>query len=139
MPNTYLKTALAVAGLASLALSGPAAAEANNCADAQSTVEINSCFDKEYQAADKALNVAYATALDFVRGRKLDAPYDAKSFETSLKSAQRAWVAYRDADCKDLVPQQWSGGTGTTSAILQCMMEKTRQRTKELKDLTTEQ
>jgi uncharacterized protein YecT (DUF1311 family) len=139
MPNMPLKT-LAIAGLLAFSLARPAAAdETSKCVDAQSTVEINACFEKEYDGVDKALNAAYAKALDYVRSRKLDAPYDPKSFEASLKSAQRAWVAYRDADCKDLVPQQWSGGTGTTSAIFQCMIDKSRQRTKELKDLVTEQ
>ncbi len=66
--------------------------------------------------------------------RDLEKPYDAKSFEAAMRAAQRAWIAYRDADCKDLTAQEWSGGTGTTSAVLGCMTEKTMQRTKDLKE-----
>lgn len=124
-----------IVGVAGLAFVHPAVAdEPINCANAQSTVEINFCADKEYEAADKALNEAYASALKVVRSRNEDKPYDAKSFEQALRGAQRAWVAYRDADCKDVISQVWTNGSGTTSAILQCMTEKTVQRTKELKD-----
>ncbi len=126
------------AGCACASAAIPAAAQNIDCNKASSTVEINFCADKDYQAADKALNAAYAMALKYVRSRDLEKPYDAKSFEAALKNAQRAWVAYRDADCKDLVAQEWSGGSGTTSAILGCMTEKTMQRTKDLKERFTD-
>ena len=64
--------------------------------------------------------------------------YFPQSFEEAMRKSQRAWVAFRDADCKELAAQYWAGGTGTTSAVLGCMTEKTVQRTKELKDLYTE-
>jgi uncharacterized protein YecT (DUF1311 family) len=128
----------AFVGFAIWAASLPAIAETIDCSQANTTVEMNFCADKDYQAADKALNAAYAKALKYVRSRDIEPPYDAKSFENALKTAQRAWVTYRDADCKDLVAQEWSGGTGTTSAILGCMTGKTLQRTKELKEIFTE-
>jgi uncharacterized protein YecT (DUF1311 family) len=112
----------------------PAHAQNIDCANASSTVEMNFCADRDFQAADKSLNAAYEAALASIKTRDLDKPYDAKSFEAALRAAQRAWLAYRDADCKDLVAQEWSGGSGTTSAVLGCMTEKTIERTKELKD-----
>ncbi|WP_372646692.1 lysozyme inhibitor LprI family protein [Hyphomicrobium sp.] len=134
MPRLALKyrMILLFAGLASLTFAHPAAAETIDCANAMATVELNFCADKEYQAADKALNAEYALALKSVRSRTLERPYDAKSAEDALKTAQRAWIAYRDADCKGVVAQVWTNGTGATSAILMCMTDKTQQRTKEL-------
>jgi len=117
-----------------LILAAPACAEEINCANAASTVEMNFCADKEYQAADKELNATYEMALKSVRSREMEKPYDAKSFEEALRGAQRAWIAYRDADCKDVVAQVWTNGSGATSAILGCMTGKTLQRTKELKE-----
>jgi len=111
-----------------------AQAQTIDCAKASSTVEMNFCADKDFQAADKSLNEAYAAALASIKTRDLEKPYDAKSFEAAMRASQRAWLAYRDADCKDLVPQEWSGGSGTTSAVLGCMTEKTMQRTKDLKE-----
>lgn len=119
-------------GLA-LSLAQAADAEAINCAKAASTVEMNFCADKDFKAADKALNATYSAALDSIKTRDLEKPYDAGSFEEAMRASQRTWVAYRDADCKDLVAQEWSGGTGATSAILQCMTDKTIQRTKEIR------
>jgi uncharacterized protein YecT (DUF1311 family) len=122
---------LVLASLGSL----PALADTIDCNNANSTVEMNFCADKDYQAADKALNAAYAAALTQIQSRgDMEKPYDTKSFEEAMRNAQRTWVAYRDADCRDLVAQEWSGGTGATAAILGCMTEKTIQRTKELKE-----
>jgi uncharacterized protein YecT (DUF1311 family) len=112
----------------------PAYAQNVDCSKASSTVEMNFCADKDFQAADKSLNAAYTAALASVKTRDLEKPYDAKSFEAALRASQRAWLAFRDADCKDLVAQEWSGGSGTASASLGCMTEKTIQRTKDLKE-----
>jgi uncharacterized protein YecT (DUF1311 family) len=113
---------------------GPAYAQDVDCSKASTTVEENFCADKNFQAADKKLNAAYAAALASIRMRDLDGTYGAKSFEAAMRASQRAWLAYRDADCKDLVPQEWSGGSGTTSAVLGCMTQKTIERTKGLKE-----
>lgn len=111
-----------------------ATAQTVDCANAATTVEINFCAEKDFDAADKDLNAAYAAALASTKTRDLDKPYDAKSFEAAMRESQRAWLAYRDADCKDLVAQEWTGGTGAAAAILGCMTEKTAQRTKELRE-----
>lgn len=124
-------------GFAALVTASPSHAEID-CANASTTVEMNFCADKDYQASDKALNAAYASAIAYIRTQNGETPYDAASFEEAMRNAQRAWVAYRDSDCRDLVAQEWSGGTGAASAILGCMTQKTIQRTKELKDRFTE-
>ncbi len=135
MTRPILKSRLMIllAGCAGLTFSAPASAQPGSCAEAVSTAEMNMCADQSYQAADAALNDAYGVALKYVRSRHLEKPYDTKSFEDALMRAERAWVAFRDADCKDLTSQEWAGGTGTTSAILECMLDKTVVRTKELK------
>jgi uncharacterized protein YecT (DUF1311 family) len=134
MPNLIRRTTYFIAAVALLAFAEPAVADDIDCANAQSTVEMNFCADKDYQAADKALNATYDKALKSVRSRDMEKPYDAKSFEEALRGTQRAWVAYRDADCKDVEAQIWTNGTGATSAILGCMTAKTLQRTKDLKE-----
>jgi uncharacterized protein YecT (DUF1311 family) len=50
-----------------------------------------------------------------------------------LRASQRAWIAFRDADCKGLEPMQWSGGTGATGGVLECMTQLTQERIRVLK------
>jgi uncharacterized protein YecT (DUF1311 family) len=109
-----------------------AAEPAVDCDKATSTPELNQCADAALQAADAKLNAMYQKALVVIRKAGGEKPYDRKSWEDALKVSQRAWLAYRDADCDGLVPMSWGGGTGTTSAVLWCKTEKTETRTKEL-------
>jgi uncharacterized protein YecT (DUF1311 family) len=104
-----------------------------DCAKQTTTVEQNFCADADFDAADKDLNKAYAAALARIAARSdIPAPYDAKSFEAAVRAAQRAWIAFRNSECKGVVPFQFTGGTATTAAVLSCMTDKTKARTKEL-------
>jgi uncharacterized protein YecT (DUF1311 family) len=109
--------------------------ETIDCQNAMTTYELNACADKDFTAADKALNAAYAAALKTIpEMATAEAPYDAKSWEATLRKSQRAWIAFRDAECQGHVALFWGGGTGATADIIGCMEEKTKARTKELID-----
>ena len=93
--------------------------DCNNPMD-QSTMNI--CADKDYRAADKKLNDVYSkvmTALD-------DAGYRAK-----LKTAQRAWIQYRDTECTFEVAEN-EGGSIYPLVYSGCLTRLTGARTKEL-------
>jgi len=125
--------------LAVFALAFPvAAAEQIDCSDASNTFQMNFCADKEFAAADAELNAVYKKALAKIAQSSGEKPYDRKSWEAALRASQRAWVAFRDADCKGLVPMEWSGGSGTTVAVLGCMIQLTQTRAKTLKEGFTE-
>jgi uncharacterized protein YecT (DUF1311 family) len=113
---------------------GAAMAQNIDCANANSTIEMNFCADREYAAADAALNDIYTQALAAIAKSDGEKPYDPKSWETALRASQRAWIAFRDADCKGLEPMQWSGGTGSTGAVLGCMTQLTHERIRVLKE-----
>jgi len=116
-------------------LSSPTArAEDINCNDIRNTVESNFCADRDYKAADEALNAAYRKVIERIADSGAEPPYDRASWEKLMREAQRAWIAYRDADCKGVVPMEWSGGTATTAAVLTCLREKTEARTKDLEE-----
>jgi uncharacterized protein YecT (DUF1311 family) len=110
------------------------AARAQECGDAGSTVEISQCYERALQRADAELNRAYQTALRGARDDSALPPAQKGRWEAALRDAQRKWVAFRDADCKELIGYEWYGGTGMGSAMLACMLGKTRARTKELMD-----
>ncbi len=106
-----------------------------DCENAMSTVEMNFCGEKELEKADAALNAAYKKALASIPELAGEKPYDAKSWEEALRASQRAWVAFRDAECKDHVPMFWTGGTATTGEVLGCMTEMTKNRTDQIRKL----
>jgi uncharacterized protein YecT (DUF1311 family) len=56
--------------------------------EGQSTQGMVECFGTAYEAWDKALNAVYRELLDSLEPAQKDA----------LKTAQRQWLAYRDAD-----------------------------------------
>jgi len=104
-----------------------------DCANATATAELNACADKELQAADKELNAVYRSALAAVPSLSAEKPYDAKSWEKALRTSQRAWVGYRDAECAGHLAMFWQGGTGASADILGCKTALTKARTEQLK------
>ena len=58
---------------------------------------------------------------------------DKVTWKNDLIAAERAWVAYRDANCKfELIGAEWHNGSGTTAAQQDCVLTMTTQRTSEL-------
>lgn len=105
-----------------------------DCNNAMSTVEMNYCAGEDFEQADAELNAVYAKSLAAIPGMATEKPYDAKSWEQALRTSQRAWVAFRDAECDGHVPMFWGGGTGTTVAVLGCKTSLTKARTQEIKE-----
>ncbi|NJM55392.1 MAG: DUF1311 domain-containing protein [Verrucomicrobiae bacterium] len=112
-------------------------AAALDCANAMSTPDLNACSEIEYKTADADLNAAYRKALAEIAKTDLEAPHDPKSFEAAFRKSQRAWVAWRDAECEGLMPMFMGGGSATTGAILGCLTEKTQARAKEISERLT--
>jgi uncharacterized protein YecT (DUF1311 family) len=84
-----------------------------------STAEMVECFRAKTDRWDKRLNAAYPKALNLAQPKQRE----------QLRKAQRAWVAYRDANCL-----YWDLGEGTIARIqaADCMHSMTQQRAKEL-------
>ncbi len=114
-------------GIAAALLLGAAPAFADeadgiDCNNAMTQSDMNICADKDYRAADKLLNAAYAKAV---------AGLDAHSRDL-LKTAQRAWIKFRDAECAyEAAPNE--GGTIYPLEYSGCLTALTMARTKELK------
>ena len=92
-----------------------------DCNNAQTTVDMIECADKEYRAADQKLNQSYSAFK-----KSLDAPGNALLLE-----AQRAWLKFRDTNCA-LAADQARGGTMAPLLEIGCRTSMTEQRTKEL-------
>jgi len=98
------------------------------CDQAKSTLQINECLAKELKKADAELNRVYRLALK-----------DLQADDAALlRKSQRAWIAYRDAQC-EAERALWGGGTGGPAAWMNCKSELTSQRTAEIKNTYLDQ
>lgn len=99
-------------------------ARAADCGNAQTQIEINLCAAESYKHADKDLNEIYRIAL-----KKLKAENPSKI--ERFKEVQRAWIKFRDLNCKykyDL----YEGGSMAPAVHSECMTELTQVRTNEI-------
>ncbi len=117
--------------LALLVLGSAAQAQTPGCADPQTQIEMNACAEREWQAADRALNEAYGQARAAMRRLDADFPQEARGAEAALREAQRAWITFRDAAC---AVEGWPmrGGSAELLLIHGCLARLTRQRTEDL-------
>lgn len=90
---------------------------ADECANASTQYELNTCTAQQYQAADKKLNQTYQSAWKRAEGTQREL----------LKKAQQAWIALRDADCA-FIGSGTEGGSVQPMIVNQCLAEKTIER-----------
>lgn len=106
---------------------------ANVCQDlpgGSTTIGIADCLGAETAVWDKLLNDHYQHARD--RMFKIGGA----DLQISLRDAQRAWIAFRDAECA-LEYDRWSGGTIRTVVFASCQMQMTARRAIALRDIGT--
>ncbi len=84
--------------------------------DGQSTMGMNACTDDELKIQDAALNAAYRKAMKDLNPRQ----------KTKLQAAQRAWIAFRDAECASYEDQDW--GSLSTNNASTCVLHMTVMR-----------
>jgi uncharacterized protein YecT (DUF1311 family) len=87
--------------------------------------EMNMCARRDHQEADRALNAAY---------RALTGKIDARA-KALLVEAQRAWIAFRDKECRYEASEN-EGGSIHPMIVSGCMARLTKQRARELKELS---
>ncbi|MEH0885774.1 lysozyme inhibitor LprI family protein [Enterobacter sp. UNJFSC 003] len=103
--------------IAGAALLLSTSALADECANASTQLELNTCTAQQYQTADKKLNETYQAAIKRAAAPQRDL----------LKKAQQTWIALRDADCA-FVSSGTEGGSVQPMVMNQCLAEKTVER-----------
>lgn len=122
--------------LAVLLAATPGLAQEPDCESPQDQTSMNICAGRDYEAADAELNAQWAETLDAAKG--LDADLTASGgdgrpgYEESLRKAQRAWIAYRDAAC-EYEGFDARGGSMEPMLVSGCLARLTRLRTLELR------
>jgi len=129
-----------LAFVAALAVCPAAAAPSLNCKDPQSNLEMKMCAQQDFERADVELNQVYAGALAAARQQNQilrdGAGYEnAPDSEVLLRKAQRAWLAFRDANCA-YEYQLYYGGSHASLAYSLCKVAMTKARVAALKAQT---
>jgi len=93
-----------------------------DCENAVSTPDLNECAAREQKQVEVKLNQVYQRVLKTVTASKV---------RSQFVAAQRAWVKFREADCK-AVYEQHADGTIRTVMYLGCMQNRAETRIKEL-------
>ncbi len=125
--------------LMALAQATPAAATPE-CENPETQTAMNICAGREFERADADLNAAWKAARAFAKSADAGYDYDdgQPGYWDRLLAAQRAWIAYRDAHCQ-LSSYDARGGSMQPLLRSNCMTTLTRQRTRELRDLLSNQ
>lgn len=106
-------------------------AEQIDCANAMAQQEMNVCAELDWQAADKDLNAAYQTVMTAMEETDASLPPELQGAEEALRTAQRAWIDYRDAHCTAAgFPMR--GGSAEALLVYGCLRQVTENRTAEL-------
>lgn len=110
--------------LAILAFStSEALAQTPDCANAMTQADMNICAGKDYAKADAELNRVYKQARAALKP-------DAQATKL-LITAQRQWIAFRDADCQ-LEAYPNTGGSMYAMVLTMCRTRLTETRIKDL-------
>ncbi len=116
---------LFIFGLTAIAFAPSARAE--KCGDAPDMATMNECLAKPYRRADDQLNGLYQKLIE----RLKKAGPDWADTQTALVAAQRAWIAFRDAECA-LVGSK-TDGSMNTAVTTSCLDGITSSRIKDFK------
>lgn len=119
---------LLLSSLATLILAAPllagVAQAADHCANAQDQATLDECAGKNFDAADKKLNDAYRQIMDRLK--------DNAPSKKLLVDAQRAWVAFRDAECNFQGGPRETAGSVRPMVVANCQAGLTNLRLKDL-------
>ncbi|MFD1910633.1 lysozyme inhibitor LprI family protein [Halodurantibacterium flavum] len=112
-------------------------AEDAACANATTQADLTACAGARRDRADALLNDAYAQAVAAMRDLDADPVQPGAqplAAEETLRAAQRAWIAYRDAAC-EAEGLRHAGGSIRSMMILDCHTRLTEARTADLRFL----
>lgn len=107
---------------------------ANKCQDqprGSTTIGIAACVGLETDVWNAILNEEYG------RRRQLFSNSGGEDLTRSLHDAQRAWIAFRDADCA-LQYERWAAGSFRSIAYANCLLKMTASRAVVLRDMAEE-
>jgi uncharacterized protein YecT (DUF1311 family) len=130
MNCTFIALAILVAIMPSPSVAESKAADP--CTTQANTIEINQCLSNQLQARDRSLNAAYKALLQRLDESDPSDGVDYQQARRLLVEAQRAWLSFRDNDCRGRVVL-YARGSVRWEIYTECLIAHTERRTNELK------
>ncbi len=106
-----------------------------DCRHAVAQADLSQCAWLDFKRADAALNTQWKRTLAYMRSRDTglhDPRETPPGYVEALQEAQRAWLRYRDANCR-VAGYRARGGTMEPMLVSDCKAAMTRVRTAELR------
>ena len=104
------------------------------CGDLPNQTSMNECQIRVAEREDAQMNVAWRKVREVMRKADAEDASGRSQYMSALLSAQRAWLAFRNAEC-EIQSYEWKDGTMQPFTRSQCMAELARARSKQLTDL----
>lgn len=97
-----------------------------------SRVEQEMCMEKRFKEIDKKIQIIFRKTVDELQMDYGDA--GKKEAQQTLRDSQQYWVQYRNNQCKVTIGAR-GAGSAAGEYLLDCLIEKTEERMKELRAL----
>jgi uncharacterized protein YecT (DUF1311 family) len=109
------------------------AEEKLDCTNALTQAAMNQCAYLDFEKADKQLNAIWPGIKADTKQQDTDEGAGKTEYLDALMASQRAWIAYRDAECLRYSNES-KGGSMQPLLLYGCMATMTEKRIKELQD-----
>jgi uncharacterized protein YecT (DUF1311 family) len=116
---------------------GQASGQCQDQPGGSTTIGITDCILAETAEWDAILNEEYKATQQVNEAADTDGLSQVMDRADALRDAQRAWIAFRDADCGARYAM-WQDGTVRTIVAANCHLTMTAQRAIELRDMRGE-
>jgi uncharacterized protein YecT (DUF1311 family) len=107
------------------------------CDDPQTQLAMNTCAAMDFERADERLNEQWRETAAYMQARDAEIDHETDSqpgYYETLLAAQRAWLAYRDAQCRS-EGFMARGGSMQPMLVSMCKAYVTELRTEQLRVL----
>jgi len=116
-----------------LFLPAPAAAEIWDECSGGPNIVMTKCIWEHFESADIELNAVWKQVLTTIAPSEVMPTEKADEWKAKLLNAQRAWVTFKEDDCRGAVAYEWFGGSGASAAIGACLYAHTSARADDLR------
>jgi uncharacterized protein YecT (DUF1311 family) len=96
-------------------------------------IAMTECIWDRYEIADKELNTVWKQVMATFDNADYLPAEQAAEWKAKLLAAQRAWITFKDEDCRGAVAFEWYGGSGESAAIGACLYTHTKARADDLR------